>query len=212
MNQGTFITPERLRMFFHPRSIALVGATDRSRWSIYTHQNLKVFGFPGPIYCVNPNYETVHGEPAVKRLSDIREAVDLAFIMVPTQRVYSILEEAAAVGISNVVILTSGFSEMGTKGQELEQRILDFAQEHNMTMLGPNGNGFVNVASQILPYGLPVQPPLVKGPVGVVLQSGALPLQRRRLLLRGRKSTLCRADVMPRLEAEQADDSGRCDE
>src|SRR6185437_15363438 len=75
MNQGTFITPERLRMFFHPRSIALVGATDRSRWSIYTHQNLKVFGFPGPIYCVNPNYETVHGEPAVKRLSDIREAV-----------------------------------------------------------------------------------------------------------------------------------------
>jgi acyl-CoA synthetase (NDP forming) len=174
MNQATPIIPERLRMFFHPRSIALVGATDRSRWSINTYQNLKIFGFSGPIYCVNPNYETVHGEPAVKRLSDIQEAVDLAFIMVPTQQVYAILEEAAAAGISNVVILTSGFSEMGTKGQELEQRILDFAQEHDMTMLGPNGNGFVNVASQILPYGLPVQPPLIKGPVGVVLQSGAL--------------------------------------
>ena len=174
MNQGTAIIPERLRAFFHPRSIALVGATDRSRWSINTYQNLKTFGYTGSIFCVNPNYEIVHGEPAVKHLGDIQEPVDLAFIMVPTQQVYSILEEAAAAGVSNVVILTSGFSEMGTKGQELEERILDFAQQHEMTMLGPNGNGFVNAASQILPYGLPVQPPLVKGPVGVVLQSGAL--------------------------------------
>ncbi len=174
MTYAAPITTERLRAFFHPRSIALVGATDRSRWSINTYQNLKTFGYPGSIYCVNPNYELVHGEPAVKRLGDIREPVDLAFIMVPTQQVYPVLEEAAASSISNIVILTSGFSEMGTQGQELEQRILDFARQQHMTMLGPNGNGFVNVASQILPYGLPVQPPLVKGPVGVVLQSGAL--------------------------------------
>jgi acetate---CoA ligase (ADP-forming) len=174
MNHVTSIPPERLRGFFQPRSIALVGATDRSRWSINTYQNLKTFGYPGPIFCVNPNYQVVHGEPAVKRLSDIQEPVDLAFIMVPTHQVYPVLEEAAAVGIPNIVILTSGFSEMGTKGRELEQRILDFAQQHNMTMLGPNGNGFVNVAGQIMPYGLPIQPPLVKGPVGVVLQSGAL--------------------------------------
>lgn len=174
MKQVTSISPERLRAFFQPRSIALVGATDRSRWSINTFQNLKTFGYRGPIFCVNPNYEIVHGEPAVKRLGDIEEPVDLAFIMVPTQQVYPVLEEAAAVGVPNVVVLTSGFSEMGAKGRELEQRILDFAQQHQMTMLGPNGNGFVNVASQIMPYGLPIQPPLVKGPVGVVLQSGAL--------------------------------------
>ena len=174
MNQLTPITTDRLRAFFHPRSIALVGATDRSRWSLNTYQNLKTFGYPGSIFCVNPNYETIHGEPAVKRLADIAEPVDLAFIMVPTHQVYPVLEEAAAAGISNVVILTSGFSEMGTQGQALEQRILDFARQQQMTMLGPNGNGFVNVASQILPYGLPVQPPLRKGPVGVVLQSGAL--------------------------------------
>jgi acyl-CoA synthetase (NDP forming) len=174
MNHVTSIPPERLRGFFQPRSIALVGATDRSRWSINTYQNLKTFGYPGSIYCVNPNYQVVHGEPAVKRLSDIQEPVDLAFIMVPTHQVYPVLQEAAAVGIPNIVILTSGFSEMGTRGRELEQRILDFAQQHNMTMLGPNGNGFVNVAGQIMPYGLPIQPPLVKGPVGVVLQSGAL--------------------------------------
>ncbi|HLH61660.1 MAG TPA: acetate--CoA ligase family protein [Ktedonobacteraceae bacterium] len=174
MNQPVPITTERLRAFFHPHSIALVGATDRSRWSINTYQNLKAFGYTAPIYCVNPNYEVVHGEPAVKRLGDIPEAVDLAFIMVPTRQVYPVLEEAAAAGISNIVILTSGFSEMGSQGQVLEQHILDFARQQHMIVLGPNGNGFVNVTAQILPYGLPVQPPLVKGPVGVVLQSGAL--------------------------------------
>jgi hypothetical protein len=47
MNHVTSIPPERLRAFFHPRSIALVGATDRSRWSINTYQNLKTFGYPG---------------------------------------------------------------------------------------------------------------------------------------------------------------------
>ena len=116
----------------------------------------------------------MHGQPAVKRLSDIGEPVDLAFIMVSTGRVYEILEEVAAAGIPNVVILTSGFREMGEQGLALEQRILEFAQRHHITLLGPNGNGFVNVISQTMPYGLPIQPPLVKGPVGIVLQSGAL--------------------------------------
>ncbi len=151
-----------------------MGATDGSRWSIITYQNLKSFGFAGPVYCVNPRHAVVHGEPAVKRLGDIGQRVDLAFIMVPTSLVYAILEEAAGVGIRNCVILTSGFSEMGGRGQEMEQAILELAREHDMVVLGPNGNGFVNVVQQILPYGLPIQPPLVKGPVGVVLQSGAL--------------------------------------
>src|SRR5437016_3111448 len=107
------ITSERLNTFFHPRSIALVGATDNSRWSLFTYQNLKAFGFPGPIYCVNPNREIVHGERAVKRLADIPEPVDMAFVMVSTQLVCQIVEEAAEVEIANVVILTAGFTEMG---------------------------------------------------------------------------------------------------
>jgi acetate---CoA ligase (ADP-forming) len=176
MIRAQSIPPDRLRELFHPRSIALVGATDASRWSVSTFENLKNFGFPGPLYCVNPNRTLVHGQPAVKQLSDISpsQLVDLAFIMVPTPLVYAVLEEAARVGIRNAVILTSGFSEMGTRGQELEHALVDLAQQHDMLLLGPNGNGFINVVSQIVPYGLPIQLPLAKGPVGVVLQSGAL--------------------------------------
>ena len=175
MSQATVPLPStRLRELFHPRSIALIGATDRSRWSTTTFQNLKNFGFTGPIYCVNPNYTIIHGEPSFKSLADIQQQVDLAFIMVPTHLVYQIVKEAAAIGIRNAVILTSGFSELGAGGLALEQELLTFAQQHDLLILGPNGNGFVNAIHQIIPYGLPVQPPLLKGPVGVVLQSGAL--------------------------------------
>src|SRR5262249_32882323 len=144
------------------------------RWSIYTFENLKNFGFPGPVYLVNPNREIVHGEHAFKSLSDLPEAADLAFIMVSTPRVLSIIQEAAELGTRRFVVLTSGFSEMGAEGARLEDELLSYAQEHALTLLGPNGNGFVNVTARITLYGLPIAPPLKAGPVGVVLQSGAL--------------------------------------
>lgn len=165
---------EELYKFFRPRSIALVGATDNSRWSVYTYENLKNFAFPGPIYLVNPNREMVHGTPALKSLREIADSVELAFIMVPTRHVFSVVEEAAAVGITRFVVLTSGFSEMGTEGARLERELLAYAREHALTILGPNGNGFINITDRITPYGLPIAPPMSAGPVGVVLQSGAL--------------------------------------
>jgi acyl-CoA synthetase (NDP forming) len=165
---------QRLHTFFRPRSIALVGATDNSRWSVYTFENLKNFEFPGPIYLINPYHEIVHGQRTLKALSEAPGPVDLAFIMVPTRLVLPVVTEAAALGIRQFVILTSGFSEMGVEGAKLERDLLTFAREHGLTLLGPNGNGFINVSERITPYGLPIAPPLDAGPVGVVLQSGAL--------------------------------------
>ncbi len=168
------VTPERLGAFFHPHSVAMIGATDKSPWSLSLYNNLNNLGFPGPIFCVNPNHTLVHGEPAVKRLSDIDQPVDLAYIMVPTRQVYPIMQEAAEHGISNLVILTSGFAEMGSAGFQLEQKILEYAQSHNMTLLGPNCIGYINATAHIAPYSLPILPPLIPGPVSIVLQSGAL--------------------------------------
>ncbi len=168
------IAAERLRTFFRPHSIALVGATDNSRWSLYTFENLQKCAFAGPIYLVNPNREIVHGRRALKSLQDLPEGVDLAFIMVSTQLVLPTVKEAATMGIRQFIVLTSGFSEMGGVGAQLEQELVAFAREHDLLILGPNGNGFINIQDQIIPYGLPVLQPLTAGPVGVVLQSGAL--------------------------------------
>src|SRR5581483_5115152 len=99
------ITPQRLHTFLRPRSIALVGATDNSRCSTSTFENLRRFEFPGPIHLVNQNRAIVHGERAVKSLRELPEPVDLAFVMVSTQHVFSVVKEAAEMGTRNFVVL-----------------------------------------------------------------------------------------------------------
>jgi acetate---CoA ligase (ADP-forming) len=164
----------QVRQLFNPRSIALIGATDKSRWSWSIFGNLQLHGFAGPVYLVNPRGIPVHGHDSYARISDLPESVDLAFVMVPTSAVLGVLAEVADHGIGSVVLLTSGFAEVGAEGAELERQVVELARARGLTILGPNGNGFINAAASITPYGLPIDDPLLRGPVGVVLQSGAL--------------------------------------
>jgi acetate---CoA ligase (ADP-forming) len=164
----------RLRGLFNPESIALVGATDRSGWSVGTFTNLRRYGFGGPVHLVNPRADIVHGRRAYPSLGALPEPVDLAFVMVPTKAVPQVLAEGARLGVRNYVILTAGFGETGEEGRAREAEIAEFASANGLTLLGPNGNGYINATAGITPYGLPIAPPLTAGPVGVVLQSGAL--------------------------------------
>jgi acetate---CoA ligase (ADP-forming) len=163
-----------LKALFHPRSIALVGATDKSGWSANTHLNLRLHEFGGPVYLVNPRTEVVHGERAHRTLAGLPGPVDLAYVMVPTGVVLDVLREGADAGVRAFVILTAGFGETGPEGARREAEIVAFARERGLTVLGPNGNGYINAAAGITPYGLPIPVPLLRGPVGVVLQSGGL--------------------------------------
>ncbi|MGH3296014.1 MAG: acetate--CoA ligase family protein [Trebonia sp.] len=171
---GVSSTPGQVRQLFNPRSVALIGATDKSRWSWSIFGNLKLHGFAGPVYLVNPRGIPVHGQESYARVADLPGPVDLAFVMVPTSAVLSVLAEVADQGIPSVVLLTSGFAEVGAAGAELERQVVDLARRRGLTILGPNGNGYINAAATITPYGLPIDKPLLRGPVGVVLQSGAL--------------------------------------
>jgi acetate---CoA ligase (ADP-forming) len=168
------VTDGQVAQLFNPRSIALIGATDKSRWSWSTFGNLQLHGFTGPVYLVNQRGIGVHGQQSYARVADLPGPVDLAFVMVPTSAVLSVLAEVADHGIPSVVLLTSGFAEVGEEGAELERQVVDLARRRGLTILGPNGNGYINAAAGITPYGLAIDPPLLRGPVGVVLQSGAL--------------------------------------
>ncbi|MQA95216.1 MAG: CoA-binding protein [Streptosporangiales bacterium] len=161
-----------VRALFNPTSIALVGATDKSGWSLNTHLNLK--DFPGEVYLVNPRSETVHGRPAYPSLSALPGPVDLVYVMTPTRAVIEVMREGAGLGIRSYVVLTAGFGETGAEGRALEDEIAAYAAEHGLTVLGPNGNGYINAAAGVTPYGLPIPAGLPRGSVGVVLQSGAL--------------------------------------
>ncbi|NJC82943.1 acetate--CoA ligase family protein [Planosporangium mesophilum] len=163
-----------MRALFNPRSIALVGATDKSGWSVNTFNNLRAGGFPGPVHLVNPRAEVVHGQRAYPSLAAVPGPVDLAYVMVPTEAVLPVLRVGAKLGIRRYVVLTAGFAETGAQGREREAELAEFARRDGLTVLGPNGNGYVNASAHVTPYGLPIPGPLAAGPVGVVLQSGAL--------------------------------------
>lgn len=163
-----------LSSLFNPKSVALVGATDNSQWSVYTYANLRRYSPGVTVHTVHPRHATVHGQSAHESISAIADSVDLAFVMVPTASVLEVVTEAADCGIRNLVILTAGFAEAGTEGIELTARLEATARERGLTVLGPNGNGFINVAGNVAAYGLPISPPLTPGPVGIVLQSGGL--------------------------------------
>jgi acetate---CoA ligase (ADP-forming) len=167
-------SPGAVGALVRPSSIALVGATDKSGWSVNTHANLRGHGFAGPVYLVNKRGGIVHGERAYPSLSAIGAPVDLVYVMVPAPAVLGVLREGAALGIRGYVVLTAGFGETGPEGRLMEEEITRFAAARGLTILGPNGNGFVNAAAGITPFGLAVPPPLLAGPVGVVLQSGGL--------------------------------------
>ncbi len=164
-----------LGALFEPKSIALIGATDKSPWSLNTLRNIQASGFADEhIYLVNPRTPEVHGLKTYPSIESLPEVVDLVFVMVPTGAVLETLQSAVAKGTRAAVVLTAGFGEVGEEGKRLEQELVDFAAESGLALLGPNGNGFINAAEGITPYGLPIGRPLIQGGVGVVLQSGAL--------------------------------------
>jgi acyl-CoA synthetase (NDP forming) len=168
------VTAARLREFFAPRSIAVVGASDTSGWARFVLASAAATGFSGPLIPVHPAHPTVFGQPAVRSLRDLPEPADLAFILAPTEAVESVLDDAAAAGVRNVIVLASGYREAGERGRAAERRLVDRAAAHGILLLGPNCLGFLNTRARAGPFALTVPLPLLAGPVGIALQSGAL--------------------------------------
>ena len=168
------VTPERLREFFAPRSLAVVGASDTSGWAQFILASSAATGFSGPLIPVHPRHQTVFGRPAVRSLRDLTEPVDLAFVMVPTHAVPDVIDDAAAAGVRNAVVLASGYREAGPEGLARQDRLVEQAARHDILLLGPNCLGYLNTHASAGPFALSVPPPLRPGPVGIALQSGAL--------------------------------------
>lgn len=167
-------SPQRLRSFFEPQSIALVGASEKSIWSRFTNANLRGRNYAGELYYVNPRSQTVHGQPAVARLTDIGKAIDLAFVMVPPEVVPAIFQEMVAVGIHNAILLTSGFGEIDAAGRQRQEELSAYAREHDLIFLGPNCMGYMNIAHHTAPMPGIATTPIVPGGVTLISQSGAL--------------------------------------
>ena len=170
------VTLERLREFFTPQSIAMVGASENSGWATALVSAAGTMGFTGRIVPVHPRVDTAFGRKVIRSLRDLDEPVDTTFILVGQGAVESVLDDMAAAGIRNGVLVTAGYREMGAEGRAAEEAMVAKAAALGILLLGPNCLGFFNVHSKSPAYGVPIAPPLIPGPVGVALQSGALAL------------------------------------
>lgn len=158
---------------FAPRGIALVGATERSRWSVQTFRNLQEHSPETPVHLVAPKGGVVHGVQAYRSLTEIEGPVDLAYVMSPRETVAGVIREASAVGVRAAVVLTAGFGET-EDGRALESDLRQAAHETGITLLGPNVSGYINVLDKVVPFGLALAELPTAGPAAYVMQSGGL--------------------------------------
>lgn len=166
--------PSRLRRFFAPRSLAIVGASETAYWSKNAMVNTTVFGFDGPVVPVNPRRKSVFGRECIASLRHLTKPVDLVYIAVPPDVASAALHDAAAVGIRNAVIIAAGFSEAGGDGGVRQAALVDDATRAGITLLGPNCPGFINFSANVAAYGQEIPEAMPRGGVAIVLQSGAL--------------------------------------
>jgi acyl-CoA synthetase (NDP forming) len=166
------ITGERLTSLFRPRSVALVGASDKSVFSALAYGNLVEFGMESRTYLVNRRGVTTHGRPSVTSCAQIGEPVDVAYLMVPQAGTLAALDDAAAAGIRNACVLSSGYAEAGEAGRAAQAELVARADAHGMVLLGPNHLGFANFVDGAPVCSVPGLP-RVPGPVALLSQSGA---------------------------------------
>ncbi|WP_276375524.1 bifunctional acetate--CoA ligase family protein/GNAT family N-acetyltransferase [Corallococcus exercitus] len=132
-------TRQPLEVLFSPRSVAVVGASERAgsvgRTVLW---NLISSPFGGTVYPVNPQRPNVLGIKAWPSVRALPEAVDLAVIVTPAKSVPAIIRECAEVGVKGAIIISAGFKETGPEGVKLEQEVLRIAQAANLRIIGPN--------------------------------------------------------------------------
>ena len=167
------ITRRELEVFFRPRSVAVIGATDRQghvgRSVLW---NLISSPFGGTVYPVNPKKNSVLGIKAYPGVRSLPEVAELAVIVTPAETVPGVIEECALAGVKGAVIISAGFREAGSRGLELEREILAAARPVNMRIVGPNCLGVMCPVSGLnATFAHTVARP---GSVAFVSQSGAM--------------------------------------
>jgi acetate---CoA ligase (ADP-forming) len=159
-----------------PKSVAIVGASDRSRWSLLAFENLTRSGSSVELRLVNRRGGQVHGRVAAESCAALGHEIDLGVVLVPKEGVVAALADLAAAKARSAVILTSGFAETGPSGRDLQQQVTTAAAAHGVRLLGPNCLGFINFVDEVRVWTTPVREPSRKEGIAIVSQSGATAL------------------------------------
>ncbi|TVU54244.1 MAG: bifunctional acyl-CoA synthetase/GNAT family N-acetyltransferase [Arthrospira sp. PLM2.Bin9] len=162
-----------LNAIFAPKTVAVIGATEKPNsvgrtllWNLIRNP------FGGTVFPINPKRSNVLGIKAYPSIGEVPETVDLAIIITPAPTVPDIVRQCVEAGVKGAIILSAGFKEIGPKGVELEQQILEYARQSRMRIIGPNCLGLMNPLTGLNATFASAM--AIPGSVGFISQSGAL--------------------------------------
>jgi acetyltransferase len=162
-----------LDKLFKPRSVALIGATEREgSVGAVVLRNLRRAGFHGELLPVNRLHQSLGGMPVCPEVASLPRPPDLAVIVSPPDTVPDLVAALAASGTKAAVVLTPGFGELGDSGRTLQYATLEAARPYLMRLLGPNSVGIMAPQIGLDASFSHLAPPA--GDIAFVSQSGAM--------------------------------------
>jgi acetate---CoA ligase (ADP-forming) len=160
---------------FEPKSIAVIGASDRPTPGQRIINSLDRLGFAGRIYPVNPNYAAVLNRPCYASVADLPEAPDVAVFCLGHARVVDAFMAGAKRGMKAAVIYDGGFAEHSEPGRERQARITEICRDYDIALCGPNCMGVLNPHHRSTTYLQELRDPTgLAGNVGIVSHSGGV--------------------------------------
>ena len=165
------MTTRNLGSLFQPKSIALIGASNRpGSVGQVLARNLLETGFEGPVMPVNPHAGAIRSALAYRSVGELPQAPELAVVATPAASVPGIIAELAGRGCRAAVVISAGFE--GQEGASLRQSLLDAARPALLRLLGPNCLGFISPKQGINASFAHLTPR--PGRLALVTQSGAI--------------------------------------
>ncbi|MBN1828582.1 MAG: acetate--CoA ligase family protein [Deltaproteobacteria bacterium] len=170
------IDPGDIQSIFNPGSVAFVGASSQmGKWGHMLLVNTVAGGFEGAIHLVNPKGGTIAGREAYRSVEDIPGPVDLAVVTIPAAKVFELIPQFERKDIRRMILITSGFGELGEAGKDLERKVVEAARRADILIVGPNTMGISNPHIRFYCTGTPVASQA--GSIAMIAQSGNLGVQ-----------------------------------
>lgn len=160
-------------IFFSPRSIAVIGASEKPGVGKTIFTNIARH-FKGKIYPVTPSNPTVGGLQAFKSVLDIPESVDLAVVAAPSRFTPAVMEEVGKKGIKGAIIVSAGFKEVDEEGARLEKQVGEISRKYGIRVIGPNCLGIMSLSRENTMNSTFLKITPKHGGIALVSQSGAI--------------------------------------
>ena len=160
--------------FLSPKSIAIIGASDKRGSVGRTITSNIMNGFKGTVFPISPSRPTVFYKKAYKSVLDVPKPIDLAVIVIKNTIVPDVLEECGKKKIKGAIIITAGFKEVDEEGAKLEQRLKDIAKKYKIEVIGPNCLGVMNLDPKTMMNSTFLKITPKSGQIALISQSGAI--------------------------------------